>query len=197
MSRNRPPVLLPGGAAISRRCFVQGLAAAGTLAALPFPLRPVLAATNPPRFYRAAVGMAFRGGAMADKLLRQVTQSARGSWEATEAECLRSAIRGNRVLHKAAVHPQPSRIRYSIKRGNLHIPLTINGRNAEYVFDTCAGTSVVNESEARRLGLKLFKVDGTADDVMGAKIRYRHVGLGLSPPIVRLRSGFGRQVIGG
>src|SRR5690348_12136363 len=36
------------GPAISRRCFVQGIAAAGVLTALPFPLHPALAASSPP-----------------------------------------------------------------------------------------------------------------------------------------------------
>lgn len=42
----KPPPVLLNGPAISRRRFVQGLAAAGTLAALPFPLRQALAATK-------------------------------------------------------------------------------------------------------------------------------------------------------
>jgi hypothetical protein len=46
MSRERPPVLLPDEPAVSRRRFVQGLATAGILGALPFPFRRALAAAT-------------------------------------------------------------------------------------------------------------------------------------------------------
>jgi CopA family copper-resistance protein len=46
MTFPRPPVLRPDRPPVSRRRFVQGLAAAGTLAALPVPLRRTLAAAN-------------------------------------------------------------------------------------------------------------------------------------------------------
>src|SRR4051812_10091809 len=43
---NMPRSAHHSGPAVSRRRFVQGVAAAGALAALPFPLRRALAATN-------------------------------------------------------------------------------------------------------------------------------------------------------
>ena len=51
-----------------------------------------------------------------------------------------------------------SRVRYSMEHGNLFLPLTINGQPARYFMDSGAGFSILTESEAKRLGMRIEPV---------------------------------------
>lgn len=53
-----------------------------------------------------------------------------------------------------------SRIRYSMKGGNLLIPAEINGKSTNYIFDTGANFSLISEGEAKRLGLTVRESSG-------------------------------------
>src|SRR5439155_2196063 len=55
----------------------------------------------------------------------------------------------------------PSTIRCHRKGPVIWVPITINGITASYLLDTGAGLSMVNESSARRVGLKVFEVEPT------------------------------------
>jgi hypothetical protein len=64
-----------------------------------------------------------------------------------------------------------STIRYSMKDGNLFIPVSINGRSANYMLDTGANFSSVSESETERLGLVVHAGVGTkVGDSTGAGV---------------------------
>jgi len=67
-----------------------------------------------------------------------------------------------------------SRIRYSMKGGNLFIPAEINGKSANYIFDTGANFSLISEGEAKRLGLTIRESSGhKAEDSAGVNVDIR------------------------
>jgi hypothetical protein len=56
----------------------------------------------------------------------------------------------------------PSRLRYKMAGNNLVIPISVNGRPANYILDTDFGISAMSESEAQRLGLVVREVNAVA-----------------------------------
>jgi predicted aspartyl protease len=84
-----------------------------------------------------------------------------------------------------------SRTRYSMKDGNLFLPVEINGRSAKYIADTGANFSIISEAEAKRLGLTIHGSGGSkvgdsagvnidvrlavADQLTVGHVRLRHV----------------------
>jgi len=56
------------------------------------------------------------------------------------------------------VSQQPSRVHGEYAADHLLIPATINGASARYLVDTGANFSMITESEARRLALKITEV---------------------------------------
>ncbi len=68
---------------------------------------------------------------------------------------------------------QPSKIRYRIDDGNMFIPVTINGRQAEYMVDTGANFSLISESEAKRLGLTIHQVTAKGSNATGGEVTFR------------------------
>jgi Aspartyl protease len=57
--------------------------------------------------------------------------------------------------------------------GNLCLPLTINGKKAEYILDTGANFSILSESEAARLGLTVRDVNTQFGDAGGTDFTAR------------------------
>jgi len=57
--------------------------------------------------------------------------------------------------------------------GSWVVPLNVNGRNSEWIFDTGANFSVVTESEAARVGLTILAGAGIADGSTGKKNQVR------------------------
>ena len=53
------------------------------------------------------------------------------------------------------------------------IPVSVNGKSGEYLFDTGAWQSVVTEPEARRLGLTVQEGDHFITDPSGTRVAYR------------------------
>lgn len=53
--------------------------------------------------------------------------------------------------------------------GNLHIPITINGKLARYIVDTGANISLMSESEAKRLGLEVWNSSSRLTGISGAR----------------------------
>jgi predicted aspartyl protease len=53
------------------------------------------------------------------------------------------------------------------------IPVSVNGKSGEYLFDTGAWQSVVTEPEARRLGLTVREGDHFITDPSGTRVAYR------------------------
>ena len=82
---------------------------------------------------------------------------------------LLSALPGQRVLRR-----RPASLRFSMIEGNLFIPVTVNGVQANFLFDTGANFSLISESEARRLGMEIRDAPGAhSDDVAGTKMPLR------------------------
>ena len=133
-----------------------------------------------PQRYRAAVAAAFHDDATAERLLKGIAGPSNGSSEGVEAARILHWVRRRTAadLNQVVGSARPSRIRYSMKQGLLHIPLTINGQAVEYIFDTGAGCSVMLESEAKRLGLKFYPAEAQAFDAMsGGSIRIQNIGI--------------------
>ena len=67
-----------------------------------------------------------------------------------------------------------TRIRYTMKDGNLFLPVTVNEKTGNYLLDTGANYSLISESEARRLGLTITgSRDATMGDSSGANVGFR------------------------
>lgn len=146
-----------------------------------FRLREVLqSSADAPPLYRAAVAAAFHDDAAAERALKDILGSAKGSWEAGEAARLLYSVTRRTApdLNQPVGALRPSRIRYSVRNRLLHIPLTINGQPLDYVFDTGAGCSLTTESEAKRLGLEFHDAEAQVlDSVTGSPINIRHIGI--------------------
>jgi tetratricopeptide (TPR) repeat protein len=56
-----------------------------------------------------------------------------------------------------------------IIEGNLFVPLYVNGQPGNYVLDTGVNVSIVSESEARRLGIKVRNSTTQLGDINGLK----------------------------
>jgi len=137
----------------------------------------VQAAKAPALFYRAAVNCGLGDFEDASRDLRKVIEDAPRSWEAKEARTMLgnlSLLRGSWIdvrhlfllnhIRQSVEQRQPLKIHYTIKRGNLYVPVVINGKTVNHLLDTGASGPVVAESEAKWLGLKLYKVNQTGTD---------------------------------
>lgn len=61
-----------------------------------------------------------------------------------------------------------SKIRYSIVDGGVSVPLSINGKSANFDIDTDMNISMLSESEAARLGLPVHNAEPNARKYTGA-----------------------------
>jgi predicted aspartyl protease len=68
---------------------------------------------------------------------------------------------------------KPSTIRSEIFEGNLFVPVTANGVAGTYIVDTGANISIICESEARRLGLKVDETSSKMSDITGTAAAIR------------------------
>ncbi|HEY6305532.1 MAG TPA: aspartyl protease family protein [Candidatus Angelobacter sp.] len=57
--------------------------------------------------------------------------------------------------------------------GLIEIPVEANGKNESWMLDTGANTSVVTESTARRIGLRLLEGSAQTGDVNGTPVNFR------------------------
>ncbi len=71
---------------------------------------------------------------------------------------------------QSIVRLTPSRVQMMSGEGNLYLPLGINGRSANYAFDTGANYSAISESEAKRLGMELVGASGQIEDSSGHQL---------------------------
>lgn len=166
----------------------------------------VQAAKDPPLFYKAAVNFGLGDFPEASRDLRKVIEDAPQSWEAKEARAMLgnlSLLRGEWLnerrlflvnhIRQSVERRQPSKIHYTIKPpwGNMYVPVVINGKAVHHLLDTGAGAPVVTESEAKWLGLKLYKTNQTGSDGATGKsfpIHYLGVARELSLAGVTLRN---------
>jgi hypothetical protein len=65
-------------------------------------------------------------------------------------------------------------VRHRIHDGNLFLPVSVNGKAGDYIFDTGANFSLVSEEEARRLGLTIRNSPGAyTTDSAGTHVAFR------------------------
>ncbi|MGC9973047.1 MAG: aspartyl protease family protein [Bryobacteraceae bacterium] len=84
-----------------------------------------------------------------------------------------------------------SRMRYRMTGGNLFIPVSIDGRSTNLVFDTGANFSAISTSEAERLGLAVNTGGAKGlSDSGGAKFEVHHVAFAAELAVgnVRMRN---------
>jgi tetratricopeptide (TPR) repeat protein len=91
-------------------------------------------------------------------------------------------LRGMKVLlGQWATHPDqqsttvPSSAAAHLREGNIFVAVRANGLAGEYILDSGANTSLISESEARRLGMKVEAVNGSlaASGAIGRTFQYR------------------------
>jgi hypothetical protein len=88
------------------------------------------------------------------------------------ARALFSAL--SQYPEQSIVEHRFSRIRYSMKGGNMFIPVEVNLKSANYVIDTGANFSLISEAEAKRLGLTIHESGGSRmGDAAGASVDVR------------------------
>lgn len=67
----------------------------------------------------------------------------------------------------------PAKVRYRIDDGNMFIPVTINGKSANYMIDTGANLSTISVSEAKRLGMTIHAMTAKGYDATGGEVAFR------------------------
>jgi len=165
-----------------------------------FELRDSVRKGGASAFYRGAVACAFNDVHQCEKRFRDVFNSAPRSDEAVEAHRILAsayfthgeykkalaqvdailalrpsdadALNGRPVLSAVADTPDLQltgrHTRVELQDGGL--PLSINGTHATYWFDTGAELSVLTESEAKRLGLRVRPTSAQVADVNGTRV---------------------------
>jgi predicted aspartyl protease len=115
----------------------------------------------------ALVKMYFRDGQYR-KALRQADHAIAERPAAEDMKAVHS------VLSKLAQFPdlaiagsRPATLRSEVIDGNLFIPVTANGVAGSYLVDSGANISIMSESEARRLGLKVAETASKMADISG------------------------------
>jgi predicted aspartyl protease len=75
---------------------------------------------------------------------------------------------------QSVLERRSSQIRYSMKGGNMFIPVEVNGESANYIVDTGANFSLIGEAEAKRLGLIIHESGGSKlGDSAGSNVDVR------------------------
>ena len=87
----------------------------------------------------------------------------------------------NRMLGALSKYPEQSvaslrysRLQYTMKDGNLFVPVQLNDHSVTALVDTGANFSLISAEEAKRLGLTIRDGEGaTIDDSSGASVDFR------------------------
>lgn len=75
---------------------------------------------------------------------------------------------------QSVVERRFSRVRYSMRGGNMFVPVKVNQKSANYLVDTGANFSLISEAEAKRLGLTVHGSGGSRiGDAAGASVGFR------------------------
>ena len=90
---------------------------------------------------------------------------------------LRSALRSfesfRRVPDQTVRAARGRPFHCSVRDDGVRLPLVVNGRSVEWLFDTAFSHSAVSESEARLLGISVHAGIGTAEDFAGGSTPFR------------------------
>ena len=77
------------------------------------------------------------------------------------------------LLDQEVTYRRASVVRYKVKKDKLFVPLSINGKSAEFFLDTGANLSFLSESEAKRLGLSVQESNAKSYGAAGAQAAFR------------------------
>ncbi len=161
----------PGTSSLSKLC--QGIADAsiGKRARAEGELKSVIRqmprSSSSYRAHEALTWMYFRDGQY-QRANTQLEQMLAEKPHAEDAGAVHSlfAVLAQYPEQKVAKN-RPSTVRSETIDNNLFVPVTINGVSGTYIADTGANISVLCESEARRLGLKLTATTTKMSDISG------------------------------
>jgi hypothetical protein len=110
----------------------------------------------------------FRNG-MCQGLFQEITAALLERPDAGDAKSmLPIATALNGLPRQVLVKRNPTTLQ--IEPGTKDLPVEINGKKADYFFDTGAGISVLGQSEAKRFGLVPKAVDGKMGEASGTNI---------------------------
>jgi predicted aspartyl protease len=94
--------------------------------------------------------------------------------ENSQAKNIRPLLQALAKFPDESTNPiQYSRLKWKRQDGHLAVPVTIDGKEATYIFDTGANLSLVSESEAKRLGLAAEDVSTKMSTITGQKVPLR------------------------
>jgi hypothetical protein len=86
----------------------------------------------------------------------------------------------------SALHP--SSLQYDQTLGGFHVPVLINGASGSYLLDSGAKYSMVSESEAKRVGMRLIDIQPAQGmGATGAPVAVTKVGLAKRVDLGRIR----------
>jgi hypothetical protein len=74
---------------------------------------------------------------------------------------------------QTVLNRKASTVALRMQKGNLYLPITVEGKQAGYILDTGANFSLLSESEAKRLGLVIRNVNTQIGDSSGAHLGTR------------------------
>ncbi|MGD0347814.1 MAG: aspartyl protease family protein [Terracidiphilus sp.] len=119
------------------------------------------------RAHEALTWMYFREGKYqrANAQLEQMIAENPGAEDAGSVHSLFAVLA--QYPEQKVAKSRPSRVRSETIDNNLFVPVTINGVSGTYIADTGANISVLCESEARRLGLKVGETTTKMSDISG------------------------------
>jgi hypothetical protein len=119
--------------------------------------------------------MYFRNG-MYREGYSEIVAALRERPDASDAKSMLSIFTALNGLPKMTiVDSKPSSLQ--IEPGSIFLPLTMNGKDAEFFFDTGAGISLIGESEAKELGLVAKPVEGKMGDASGQGVTGLQIAL--------------------
>jgi predicted aspartyl protease len=183
-----------------------------------FKLRDAIAGKDVPPLYRGAVAAAFSRTSEAEEALLPLINGTTSSKDADDADDWLSYIfvrtgqyqkaasqmdEGTPLLQTLRALPnqtvtraEPSSVACRMSQHRLFIPLTVQGRPAEFFLDSDANFSFMSESQARSLGLAMqesavpvhgaggiqtgFRI-AVADDLVVGNIQLQHVAFMVMP----------------
>jgi hypothetical protein len=183
-----------------------------------FKLRDAIAGKDAPPLYRGAVAAAFGRTSEAEEALLPLINGPTSSKDADDADDWLSYVfvrtgqyqkaasqmdEGTPLLQtlralpdQTVIRSEPSSVACRMAQHRLFIPLTVEGRQAEFFIDSDANFSFMSESQARSLGLTIqessLAVHGAggiqtgfrtavADDLVVGNIQLQHVAFMVMP----------------
>jgi len=104
----------------------------------------------------------------------EVNELLKAKPDAADVQNARNFYAGfSRYPDQTVTASRASKVPYRIDDGNMFIPVTINGKSANYMIDTGANLSTISESEAKRLGMTIHGMTAKGYDATGGEVAFR------------------------